>query len=151
MGNRFSLAALRVRCAPWVIRGVLAGLLAFIAPGGCAAVRRAKEKQATKAEARLAAPRDSVHRAALRVLPEFDLIPTSDYMAGGFIEAHGDWGTPREGAIVQISSSTDNEATKIVVEAGRSSRLSKAEMRTLARAILDGIRVLLFGQATSGF
>ena len=135
--------------AVWAIRCLVASALT-LAPGGCAAVRRAREKQATNAEVRLAAPRDSVHQAALRVLPEFDLIATSDYAAGGFIEAHGDWGTPREGAIVQISSRTEDDVTRIVVEAGGSARISKAEMRTLARAILDGIRVLLFGRGTPG-
>lgn len=116
--------------------------------GSCAAVRRVKEKQATSAEAQIAAPQESVHQAALAVLPHLDLIATSDYVAGGFIEAHGDWGTAHEGTIVQISSRADGATTRVVVEAGRSARLSKAEMRALARSILERIQALLTGRAS---
>jgi len=138
----------------WQSRVVIACSLLFctvaLSPGGCAAVRRAKEKQSTSAQARVAASRDSVRQAALEVLPGFDLIATSDYEAAGFIEARGDWGTPHEGAVVQISSRADGDATRVVVEAGRSASISRSEMRALARAVLDGILTLLSGQPTSG-
>ena len=117
---------------------------------GCAAVRRVRDKQLTGVDANVAVARDDVHRAALAVLPGFDLIPTSDYAAAGFIEARGDWGSPNEGAVVQISARADGDAMRVVVEAGRSVGISKTEMRALARAVLDRILAHLAEDATSG-
>jgi len=139
----------RLSRSPRIIAG-LVGLFATTVAVDCAAVRRAKEKQETRVEIDLPSSQESVHKAALRVLPELDLIPTSEYVEGGFIEAHGDWGTPREGAIVQVSTRQDKDATRVAVEAGRSARLSKAEMRALARAILDRIQAELSGEGAPG-
>jgi hypothetical protein len=139
----------RLSRSPQLVTIFVFGFAATVALD-CAAVRRAKEKQATSVEMELASSPERVHQAALRVLPELDLIPTSEYVAGGFIEAHGDWGTPREGAVVQVSTRVDGDATRVVVEAGHSARLSKAEMRALARAILDRITAELSAESVPG-
>jgi hypothetical protein len=122
------------------LRLVFALAVISLGPGsGCSAFRSVKEKQSTAAQGRIDAGAPRVYGAALAVLPEFHLIATADYPAAGLIEARGDWGSPSEGIVVQISVKAEDDAAVLVVEAGRSTGRSRAEMRDFARAVRDRI------------
>jgi hypothetical protein len=123
------------------------GVIALLAGSHCSAIRTAKERQSTAAEANLEADTARVYGAALAVLPEFHLIATGDYAAAGFIEARGDWGSPSEGAFIQIAVRAEGPGSKLVVEAGRSADRSRSQMRDFARTIRDRIVALLSGDS----
>jgi hypothetical protein len=117
--------------------GVL--VIAFVVPAACSTFKEARERHSTFAEETVAASIDSVHNAVLEVLPQFDLIVTSDHVDAGLIEARGDWGAANEGAVVQISMRAEDEKTRVVVEAGQSSFESKERKRELAQSIMEAI------------